>query len=277
MQSNLRGSSRRAGLDMAITREEFIRSVAASIFWTDMARSPEDRAPLDRESANALLFSCLFNRGIAWEKAMGSAGTLGVVDEMKKRTGYTDTLSMFSVTPAMIAFDMFPSPESGLPSLHRYRYMADYAHQCAEFLKSEYSGDARNLWKDEPTGAQLLARVMDITGIGSKIGAMFVRICVLSHGIVLWDTYQSMDVSPDRGVSRVMSRLGLVGENPTQQEVINKAREMSPMCACEMEGLFVIHLDFCHASRQECHGNTNEDGGTEREECPLRTACPSAR
>ena len=263
---------------MAITREEFIRRAAANIFWTDMARKPEDRTPLDTESANELLCSCLFNRGIPWSLAMS------IVTEMKRRTGYTDTLLMLTeLSSEMLEWVMFDDDtdcsavggRSG--SLHRYRYMAGLAHGLGMTLKSEFEGSAMNLWKDEPTGAQLLARVMDFKGIGAKIGSLFVRIVVLSHGVQLWDTYASMEVSPDRHVQRVMQRLGLIGQDATPKQVIEAARMLSPMCPCEVDGFFCVGLDWCHASRQECHGNTNEEGGTEREECPLLRVCSSAR
>ena len=254
---------------MAITRQEFIRSIAANIFWTDMARPASERTPLDRESANSLICGILLNRGIPWEKAMSA------MDTLKSRTGYTDTLLMCSeMSVPMLEYVMF---DDGNGAIHRYRYMADYLHQLMCGIRDEWDGDARNLWSDEPTFSTLQARLMDFKGYGLKCSSLAIRLAVLSHGVILWDKYTGMDVSADRHMCRVMQRLGLVGENPTQQEVINKAREISPMCAVELEGLFGLALSHCHASRQECHGNTNEDGYEEREPCPLLPACLSAR
>jgi len=248
---------------MTITREEAIRRVAADLFWCDMARRPEDRNELTVDSANSLICGILLNRGIPWERAMSA------VDTMKSRTGYTDTLLMMTeLSPAMLEWVMF---DEGSGALHRYRYMADYLHQLMCGIRDEWDGDARNLWSDEPTFNTLQARLMDFRGYGLKCSSLAIRLAVLSHGVVLWDKYTGMDVSADRHMSRVMQRLGLVGENPTQQEVINRAREMSPMCAVEIEGLFCVGLDWCSASNSSCRTNGNG------EPCPLLRLCPSAR
>jgi len=252
------------------TREEGIRREVAKVFWNDMARPASERTALSRDAANSLICSCLLNRGIKWSLAMSA------VDQMKIRTGYTDTLLMMtSLSPEALESVLFDDTTDYTEvggrngSLHRYRYMARYLSEMGCRIRDEYSGDARNLYRDEPTGAQLLARVMDFKGIGSKIGAMWVRICVLSHKVQLWDTYASMDVSPDRHVMAVMSRLGLVSENPTPQEVINKAREMSPLCPVELEGMFALSLDYhCSTSRPAC---STSDG-----DCPVVMYCPTA-
>jgi endonuclease III len=246
---------------MTITRNEYIRRVAADIFRNDMARKPKDRTPLDRDQANTLLISCLCNRSIQWERAMS------LVDEMKARTGYTDTLKMFAEqTPDMIAFDMFAKP-----ALHRYHYMADYCHAAMCTVRDEWDGSVLNYWKDEPSASQLMARVMDLRGFGEKTASLFCRLAVLSHGVVLWDKYSGLEVSPDVHVRTVMQRLGLVGDDATAQDVMNAARVLSPMCPVDVDGLFCVGLDFCKSSHPLCRGNS--DG----EPCPLAKVCPSAK
>lgn len=255
-----------------MNRIDYIRTIAANNFWRHMARKPEDREPLDTEGWNDLFISCLVNRSIPWERAM----TLNT--EMKRRTGYTDTLRLYTeLSPAIIEWVMFDDdgdyePEGRNGSLHRYRYMADYCHQAMTRIRDDWGGSAINLHADEPTGQQFLQRVMSFGGYGVKTSGLYCRVAVLSHGAILWNSYAGLDISPDRHVSRVMARLGLVSEDPTPQEVINKARELSPYAPVEWDGLFLIGLDFaCGTDHEMCLGNQ------EGERCPLVRACKQRR
>lgn len=250
---------------MATSRVDYIRQVAAHNFWTDMARPVDEREPLDTEGWNNLFVSCLVNRAIPWTRAM----TLN--DEMKRRTGYLDTLLMYTdLSPSSIEWIMFDdpvdySPEGRNGALHRYRYLAGYLHEAMTRIRDEWDGSGGNLHADEPTGQQFLRRVTSFKGYGEKTAGLYCRLAVLSHGAVLWDKYAGLDVSPDRHVARVMTRLGLVAEDSTPQDIINKARELSPYAPVEWDGLFLTGLDYCHANDPECSG------------CSLAGACPSAR
>jgi len=240
-------------------RERTISSVCADLFWRDMARPSDERIPLDRESSNALLISCLCNRHISFKKAVC------LVDEMKKRTSYHDTLRMFTeLTEPMIEWVMFEKP-----ALHRYRYMADLCHRAMVIIRDQYEGDARNLWADEPSGTQLLDRVMRIKGFGNKTGTLFLRLAVLVHGVKLLDGHQSLFPSDDRHVRRVGSRLGLWDEKSPVKVINETARMLNITCPVELDALFVIGTDWCNASNPIC-------GGFEGSEpCPLVKVCPS--
>jgi hypothetical protein len=248
-----------------MTRIEFIRRYVADQFWHGMARKPEDRTPLSRDEANSLLISCLVNRGIQWERAMS------LVDEMKTRTGYTDTIKMFTeLNDTMIEWHMFAdyaavdNEGKPLPSLHRYRYMAEYCCLAAAKIVRDYDGDIRNIWKDEPTGQEFLRRIFEFKGLKRKCGGLFARCAVLSHGVILWDNYAGLDISPDVHVCRVMKRLGLVDEDATTQEVVIAARELSPYAPVEWEGLWLHAIEVC--------GSVANCG-----ECFISRACPSRR
>ena len=251
-----------------LSREGYIVQIAARHFWEDMARPAQYRTPLDRESANSLLLSCLFNRGLDWQRAMS------IVDEMKRRSLITDAVELFgSLSVEQLEFLMFDDPvdysvDGGRNgALHRYRYMAQYASLMSKRLVDVWGGDARNMYADEPLGSELQERLMAFKGVGRKISSMQIRIWVLSNGVVLFNGYQGIDVSPDRCVRRVMVRLGLVAEDCTPQDIINKARELSPLCAVECEGMFVIGQDFCHAdlNTADCR------------HCDLSPACNTAQ
>ena len=59
-----------------------------------------------------------------------------------------------------------------------------------------------------------------------------------------------------------MPRLGLVSENPTKQEIIDKAREMNPEYPGVIDGiLWKVGREYCHNTNPDC------------ESCPLKIEC----
>lgn len=247
-----------------MTREQAIHRVCSDIFWRDFARPESERVPLTRESANALFISCLVNRHIGWERAMN------LVTEMKMRSGYTDTLRMFSEqSAAMIEWDMFAKP-----ALHRYHYMADYCHLAACGIRDEYNGDTRNLWQrqgDCPTGSQVMARVMDFKGYGSKTASLFLRVACLVHNVRLFDSFQGIMPADDRHVRRVGARLGLFAEDASVKVINDVAVRLDVVCPATLDALFAIGRGWCTASNTFCRRNG------EGEPCPLVAVCPSRR
>ena len=244
-------------------REQAISRICGDIFWSCMARPESERVPLTRETANALLISCLVNRQIAWEQAVA------LVDEMKKRTGYHDTLRMFTeLTPPMVEHVMFEKP-----ALHRHHYQARFCCEAMVRVRDNLDGDTRNLWRDSPTGGQLLDRFLDFKGLGFKTSALFLRLAVFQNNIQLHDGYMSCVPSDDRHVRRVGARLGLWDEDTTVKNIHEVARRLNLVCPVELDALFIIGTDWkCGSTNPLCHGN--EEG----EPCPLlRGFCPSAR
>jgi len=242
-------------------RERYIVKVCDRIFWNEMARAPEDRVPLTRATANELLFSCLLNRSINWEKAMGA------VDIMLARSGYSDALRMLLELPLDAIEDiMFTKP-----AVHRYRYMAGYLKGCAEHLQEHHDGDTRKMWGDEPTAHMALGKLIEIKGIGLKTGNLFLRIAVLGHGVRLWDSYAGINISVDRHVHRVGVALGLWDEDASVEEIESVARRLNPMCPVSLDALFVIHE--WHGSGVSPTCTSNEDG----RRCPMFPVCPSRR
>jgi endonuclease III len=243
-------------------REQVIACVCSDTFWSCMARPENERVPLTRETSNALLISVLVNRQVAWRQAMN------LVPEMKRRTLYKDTLLMFTeLTPPMIEFVMFEKP-----ALHRHHYQARFCHEAMVRVRDVYDGDTRNLWRDEPTGGQLLGRLMDFNGYGWKTSALFLRLAVFQNGVQLHDGFMSCVPSDDRHVRRVGARLGLWGEDVTVKNIHAVARRLNMVCPVTLDALFVIGTDFaCGTEKEMCR--QNEAGET----CPLRRVCPSAR
>jgi len=189
------------------------------------------------------------------------------VAEMKKRSGYTDTLRMFAEqSTGMIEWDMFAKP-----ALHRYRYMADFCHLAAIGLRDEWGGSALNLWSDCPTGSQLMARVMDFKGYGNKTASLLLRVACLVHGVELYDSLQGIMPADDRHVRRVGARLGLFAEDAPVKVINDVAIRQDLVCPATLDALFAIGTSWCTASKAFCR--TNGIG----EPCPLLRVCPSAR
>lgn len=247
-------------------REQFIATTCADLFWKWMARPADQRIPLTTETANALAVTTLCNRQIGWIAAQE------VVPELKRRSGYTDTLRMITqLPPDALEHLMFDSGKA----VHRYRYFADLIHGLGLVIRDQYQGDIRNMWTADdplkvPTYSQLLARIKEIKGYGDKTGTLLIRMLVLVHGVELFNGTQGLLPSDDRHLRRVGSRLGLWEEDAKFSEIVDVSRRLCPTCAAEMDSLFVIGTDWCSASQPMC--GRNPDG----EVCPLTRVCPSS-
>lgn len=250
---------------MTMTREDYIVAACSRLFWSEMARPPESRVAMTRSEANDLLFSCLLNRQVSWEAAMGA------ISELKYRTGYEDSLHLLlSLSVEQLEYEMFEKK----PALHRYRYMAGLLKGAAEHLYEFWSGDARAMWRDEPTASILLERVKRIKGMGDKTGNLFCRISVLQSGVQLWDGYGGILPSCDVHVRRVGAVLGLWDEAATVKVIEAKARELSLTEPVVLDALFLIGIEW----HGDGHRHTPKcDGNDEGLPCPVRRACPTAR
>jgi hypothetical protein len=243
-----------------MNREEGINRVCSDIFWRDFARPESERIPLTRESGNALFISCLVNRHIGWQRAMN------LVPEMQKRSGYTDTIRMFSEqSTEMIEWDMFSAP-----ALHRFHYFADMTHCAACGIRDEYDSDVRNMWSDEPTASQLYERLCDFRGYGNKTASLFIRVACLVHNVRLFDSFQGIMPADDRHVRRVGARLGLFAEDAPVKVINEVAIRLNVVCPATLDTLFEIGTDWCKAGSTMCRNND------EGEPCPLRRFCVGA-
>jgi hypothetical protein len=78
-------------------------------------------------------------------------------------------------------------------------------------LWNQYGGDTTRLWRDMPPSAAVVRRFLEFYGVGLKIATTAVNILVRQFKVPLRD-YCSVDVSIDRQVRRVITRLGFVPE-----------------------------------------------------------------
>jgi endonuclease III len=200
------------------------------------------------------------------------------VPELKKRSGYSDTLRMITeLPPSALEFLMF---DEGGKAIHRFRYFADLIAGLGRTIRDKYQGDIRNMWTADdplkvPSYSQLLDRIKAIKGYGDKTGTLLIRMLVLVHGVELFDGSQGLLPSDDRHLRRVGSRLGLWEEDAPFATICDVSRRLCPCCAAEMDALFLIGTDWCSATNPMCEG-TPEESMCERspeEVCPLRKAC----
>ena len=149
--------------------------------------------------------------------------------------------------------------------LHRFPdIMSQYFHQAIARIGAIYGGEADKIWLGKPCSAGVVYRFLQFKGIGPKIATMAANILARDFKIPFED-YYSIDISPDVHIRRVFTRLELVPKLATVEELIYKARALSP----EFPGLmdlpaWEIGRNWCKPKQPLCH------------ECYVRSLCPTA-
>ena len=92
---------------------------------------------------------------------------------------------------------------------------------------TEYRGDASRIWNGSPPSATVVRRFLEFYGAGPKIATVATNILVRQFHVPLQDLY-SVDVSVDRQLRRVMTRLGFVRQGASDLLLIYAAREAHP-------------------------------------------------
>lgn len=147
--------------------------------------------------------------------------------------------------------------------LHRFNEtMATNFYQGIKRIKDVYAGDASRIWKGKPKSSTVVRRFLQFNGVGIKIASMAANILARDFKIELADKL-CIDISPDRQVSRVFTRLGFIAEDASVDELIYCAREMNP----EYPGIFdlsawEIGRNYCRPKIPSC------------DECSLVKWCP---
>lgn len=147
--------------------------------------------------------------------------------------------------------------------LHRFNdTMARNFHEGINKIRDMYQGDACRIWRNKPKSATVVRRFLEFKGIGRKIATMAANILARDFKVPLED-YASIDVSIDVNVNRVFKRLGVVSQRATYDEIVYRARELSP----DYPGIFDlpcwrIGARFCKATDPQC------------QECFMDALCP---
>lgn len=145
--------------------------------------------------------------------------------------------------------------------LHRLgRGMGTIFYDAVQRIKTNYHGDASQIWNDEPTSATAVYRFLCFNGVGLKIATMAVNILARDFKIKFKDMY-AIDVSADVHVCRILYRLGLI-ENEDRLAAIYKAKEINPSFPGLIDRMcWKYGRDYCHPTNPNC------------KECPISRLC----
>ena len=112
--------------------------------------------------------------------------------------------------------------------LHRFHTkVAGEFYDAVQRISRQYNDDAAQIWRCRPRCVEVLSRFLQFRGVGPKIAHMAVNCLARELKVPLAD-YTAIDVSADVHVLRVFDRLGLTEEKPSKDEVIMRARALSP-------------------------------------------------
>lgn len=114
------------------------------------------------------------------------------------------------------------------PALHHFPdEMSQNAHLAIQRIADCYSGNAARIWMDSPSSAEVVLRFLGFRGVGAKIATMAANILARDFKVPFAD-YYSVDVSADVHLRRVFTRLGLITEGASVEEIIYRARALHP-------------------------------------------------
>ena len=191
---------------------------------------------------HAFVLACVMDRQIKTEKAWH------IPYSMTQRLGNFEfqTLAVLSVEE-IEKLMTHPQP------LHRFpAEMAKNFHAAVHIIATKYDGKASMIWEGKPSSAEVVYRFLEFRGIGQKIASMAANILARDFKIKYSD-YYSIDVSVDVHVRRVFTRMGLIPTNASNEQIIFRARALSP----EFPGLidlpaWEIGRNWCKPSEPNC-------------------------
>lgn len=191
---------------------------------------------------HAFVLACLFDLGVQAERAWTLPLTI------KQRAG-TFAISDLALLDDADWLKILREPSPA----HRYpAKMSKVAQLAIALIKDRYDGDASCIWTDVPSSGTLVRRFLEFWGAGPKIATMAANILVRDFAVQLTD-YRHIDVSADVHVVRVMTRLGLVRQGASTEDVIYAARELNP----EFPGiidlpLWILGRGTCRPTNPRC-------------------------
>ena len=139
-----------------------------------LAQDPAADELLSRDPF-ALLVGMLLDQQFPMERAF--AGPRVIADRMGTRT--LDPVQVAGADPEEFAVLM-----AGPPAVHRYhRSMAGRVQALARYIVEHDEGDAAALWRDAPTGAELLRRLGALPGFGDQKARIFLALLGKQVGV----------------------------------------------------------------------------------------------
>jgi len=206
--------------------------------------NPEaDRLLNDLEAtSHAFVLACIMDRQVKAEKAW----LVPYLISQKLDSFEFQVLAGLGVEE-IIKLMTIPQP------LHRFpEQMAKNLYAAIQLIAEKYNGKASTIWQGKPSSAEVVYRFLEFRGVGPKIATMATNILARDFKVRFSD-YYSIDMSIDVHVRRVFSRLGLVPQSATNEQIIYRARALSP----EFPGLldlpaWEIGRSWCRPSEPNC-------------------------
>lgn len=146
---------------------------------------------------------------------------------------------------------------------HRFNeIMAKNFYNAIQKIHLKYGGDASKIWAGKPKSATIVRRFLEFDGIGIKIATMATNILARDFKIPMQDRI-CIEISPDVHVKRVFKRIGFIGKEASNEDLIYCAKELNP----EYPGIFdypafEIGRHLCRPKKPKC------------QECYLNQECP---
>jgi uncharacterized HhH-GPD family protein len=125
------------------------------------------------ENPLALLIGMLLDQQVPMEWAFRGPATL------RDRLGSLDASAIAAMDP-----DELEAVFRAKPALHRYPgSMAKRTYALCQFIVDQYGSDPAAIWRDAPTGDELVARVRALPGYGAEKTKIFVSLLAKRLGI----------------------------------------------------------------------------------------------
>ncbi len=198
----------------------------------------------------AFLVAVICDQGIRAERAWA------VPLELRRRLGHFDLQRMAAAPHAL------RSAFATRPALHRLvNTMPIWVSLAASKVLSDYGGDAGAIWGDEPTAAEIQARLQAFVGISQKKAAMATEILERDLGVVVHEL-EGSDVAFDVHLRRVFLRCGLA-QRDDLEHMVKSARLARPERPGSLDfPVWDIGRRWCRPTDPRC------------DECAIGAVCP---
>ena len=145
---------------------------------------------------------------------------------------------------------------------HRFKKnMSDVFCEAVKKIVEVYGGDASCIWKGSDNCADVIYNFLAFNGCGIKIATMAVNILTRMMNVKL-EHMESIDISPDSQVKKIMINLGLIDEKASNEMIIYKARSIYPEFPGMLDPfLWYVGSQFCMVRQKHCA------------ECPINKLC----
>ncbi len=203
------------------------------------------------ETPHAFVLACLMDRQIPAERAWQIPYKVGIAVG-----GFS--ISSLSAVGLDELTEIFRAQ-----GLHRFNTkMAEVFYLGVDRIRSQYGGDAANIWRGNLSSKIVVRRFLEFQGAGPKIATMATNILAREFKIPMSD-YSAIDISADVHIRRVFTRLGYVRSGADVTEIVRAAWELNPTYPGVFDlAVWEVGRNWCRPTNPNC------------EQCYLNDHCP---